>query len=158
MKRSRHAKITGDLDREGGAGGIQDRFNGERIRDMRYTASEKNEAIKERAAPAKMGAQWGDLSEPGGANRGAEKSDSRNAGRASAWGASWALMMAGTIANCERLNMQTRPKKLLDTSGGNTKIKKTSGSLAEYRYAGLSLMPNDIFARLDGLPNVPSPA
>ena len=53
--------------------------------------------------------------------------------------------MADTIANCERLDMQTRPKKLLDTSGGNTKIKKTSGSLAEYRYAGLSLMPNDIF-------------
>jgi len=52
-------------------------------------------------------------------------------------------MMAGTIANCERLDMQTRPKKLLDTSGGNTKLKKTGGASAEYRVAGLSLFPND---------------
>jgi len=28
--------------------------------------------------------------------------------------------------------------KLLDTSGGNTKLRKTDGSTAEYRVAGLS--------------------
>lgn len=33
--------------------------------------------------------------------------------------------------------------KLLDTNGGNTKLKKTSGSLAVYRVAGLSLFPDD---------------
>jgi len=34
--------------------------------------------------------------------------------------------------------------KLLDTNGGNTKLKKTSGSMAIYRVAGLSLFPSDI--------------
>lgn len=34
--------------------------------------------------------------------------------------------------------------KLLDTNGGNTKLKKTSGSMAVYRVAGLSLHPDDI--------------
>ena len=34
--------------------------------------------------------------------------------------------------------------KLLDTSGGNTKLRKTDGSTAEYRVAGLSMMPDDI--------------
>jgi len=33
--------------------------------------------------------------------------------------------------------------KLLDTNGGNTKLKKTSGSMAVYRVAGLSLFPDD---------------
>ncbi|NDB03458.1 MAG: hypothetical protein EBY38_07345 [Flavobacteriaceae bacterium] len=33
--------------------------------------------------------------------------------------------------------------KLLDTNGGNTKLKKTSGSMAVYRVAGLSLFPSD---------------
>jgi len=33
--------------------------------------------------------------------------------------------------------------KLLDTNGGNTKLKKTSGSTAVYRVAGLSLFPSD---------------
>jgi hypothetical protein len=36
-----------------------------------------------------------------------------------------------------------RPKKLLDTTGGNTKIKKSSKGTA-YRYASLSLRPNKI--------------
>lgn len=36
-----------------------------------------------------------------------------------------------------------RPRKLLDTSGGNTKLKKTDGASIEYRYAGLSLFPSD---------------
>ncbi len=34
--------------------------------------------------------------------------------------------------------------KLLDTTGGNTKLRKTDGSKAEYRVAGLSLRPDDI--------------
>lgn len=34
--------------------------------------------------------------------------------------------------------------KLLDTSGGNTKLRKTDGSTTEYRVAGLSMMPDDI--------------
>ena len=34
--------------------------------------------------------------------------------------------------------------KLLDTSGGNTKLRKTDGSTTKYRVAGLSMMPDDI--------------
>lgn len=34
--------------------------------------------------------------------------------------------------------------KLLDTTGGNTKLRKTDGSTTEYRVAGLSMMPDDI--------------
>lgn len=34
--------------------------------------------------------------------------------------------------------------KLLDTTGGNTKLKKSDNSSQEYRLAGLSLMPDDI--------------
>ena len=34
--------------------------------------------------------------------------------------------------------------KLLDTTGGNAKLKKSDKSSQEYRLAGLSLMPDDI--------------